>query len=264
MQLSEWRSELNLSPTPFPPPRRARPAINSDPPASTPILGPTPRPLPAPQLTPSAEYGPSQESLRGTRSRLIWAFAGNGRVCGRAECTGADFRGAGRVGGAVKAGPLGAARRGSLEGPGGSVVASHHRIRPPPWAVLVAWVGWTRADLTIADRERSEATLVRGHRHTFVPLSGAWCVSGHSQDGLTQLPRPRPQCGGPRRSTSSRPGCARTFSTGLLAGQTADFAISKPVVDQRQKLSGRGDTGDHLPVPIGDPPVGGADGAPPW
>lgn len=54
-----------------------------------------------------------------------------------------------RMGGAVKAGAEGPARRGSLDGPGGSVVASHHQTGPPAGAVLVCG-GLDTAGLIIA------------------------------------------------------------------------------------------------------------------
>ena len=81
--------------------------------------------------------------------------------------------------------PVRAARRGSLEGPGGSVVASHYGIGPPggrSWLPLVGWTQRTSPLLNVL----SGVTEVLGDR-PFLRDGVRMVCSGHSQNGLTQI-----------------------------------------------------------------------------
>ncbi len=146
-----------------------------------------------------------------------------------------------------------AARRGSLDGPGGSVVASHPRMGPPigrSW-LLRWWLG--TADLTIAQHlERGD----RDARRPAIPSRRVRMVcSGHSQNGLTQIDGHATKWG-PRRYSSSRPGCVRACSSGLPI-QAADLAVAQPVVDQLEQFSGRRHLGD-LDAGLSAAPLGDA------
>ena len=125
---------------------------------------------------------------------------------------------------AVKAGHVVAAGRGSLEGP--VVMLSPATLelgRPSGRSWLLG--GWAQRTCTIADRERSEATLVRGRRHPFVPC-GRMVVSGHSQDGLIQFPGHARSCGGRTSILELASWLCPNLSSGLPVGQTADLAVA--------------------------------------
>ena len=129
------------------------------------------------------------------------------------------------MGGAVKAGPLGPPVGGALRAPGCSC-RQPSSDQTALLAVLVAGVGWTQrtSPLLIGNDQRppwfggTDIPSFRFWAHGVFPATvktGSLSYPGHAH-----------RCGGPRRYSSSRPGCARTSSAGLLLGQTADLAVS--------------------------------------
>ena len=133
--------------------------------------------------------------LRRSRSRLIWAFAGDGRVCGRAECTGADFRGAGGVGGAVKAGPLGPPVGEALRAPGVQLSpATIGSDRPLGGPGRLGVAGHSGPHHCCSGTDQGH----RGSAAPAIPSSavGRMVCSGHSQTGSLSYPGHARSAGG--------------------------------------------------------------------
>jgi hypothetical protein len=91
-------------------------------------------------------------------------------------------------------------------------------------AALAAPDGWTQRTSPLLVLSWATENSATGHSFA----SSAWCVYGHSQTGSFSFDG-HATMWGPRRSSSSRPGCVRACSSGLLA-QAADVAVSQPVV----------------------------------
>jgi hypothetical protein len=121
-----------------------------------------------------SEEAPHVKILRRSRSRFSWGdvrgWLGVGARVSLAGLVG-DCDSGGRGG---QGRPVRAARRGSLDGAGVSVVASHDRVRTAPWRSLVAVLWLDTADL----HHCAHAEL--GDRYARRPAISsrwfAWCV----------------------------------------------------------------------------------------
>src|SRR5439155_4710287 len=102
---------------------------------------------------------------------------------------------------------------------GGALTVPWFRLSPailgsdrPSWAVLVAGVGWAQrtSPLLIGNDQRppwfggTDIPSFRSWAHGVFPAT--------VKTGSLSYPGLARRCGGPRRYSSARPGCARTFS----------------------------------------------------
>jgi hypothetical protein len=177
------------------------------------------------------EEGLDVNSLRRSRSPILWLWRRSRSECGRAcwatsvGTRGRVVRGRGGQGRAVRP-----ARRESLEGPR-SVGANHNGSGAPNGVLGRVPLGLVDTAVTspLAPRTGRGRPWGSAAGHSFVPRVGAWCVSGHSRAGCTQFAGLARR--GPRRSSSSRLGCVRTvlnWPPGRGSGSCRPATRSRP------------------------------------